>query len=140
MLVFDHPGVRHFTFCIVDYGISLIIAAILDFCFKMNGPVFQFSEAVLIEFVDGTGENNLFCLCGQFIPMCKEIAFQPGFNTVQQSLDQYIVSADRNTLIFIIEIVVVEHQADRQTFDDECRKFRTFSSPLFSVYPLISVS
>ena len=63
--------------------------------------------------------------------MCKEIAFQPGFNTVQQSLDQYIVSADRNTLVFIIEIVVVEHQADRQTFDDECRKFRTFSSPLF---------
>ena len=49
---------------------------------------------------------------------------------MKECVDEFIVSADRNALIAVVEVVVVENHANRQPLDDESRQLRTFPSPL----------
>ena len=49
---------------------------------------------------------------------------------MKECVDEFVVSADGNALIAVIEVVVVENHADRKALDDESRQLRTFPSPL----------
>ena len=62
---------------------------------------------------------------------CKEVYSGLCINTLKQTIDELIVSTNRNALITVVEVVVVENQSHRETFDDERRKLRAFSAPLF---------
>lgn len=52
------------------------------------------------------------------------------FDAVEQGLDQLVVAADRNALIAVVEVIVVERIADRQALDDEGGQLRAAAAPL----------
>ena len=54
----------------------------------------------------------------------------------QQSLDELIVTALRDALIPVIEIIVVKRITHRQTLDDERRQLRAAPAPLLLRIPL----
>ena len=128
--MFYNPCIRHFLFRIVYHGISLIVFTIKDFRLKTDGTVFQFPETVMIVFIDLSGEDNLICNTLKVFTIGKEIRVTPALYIFEQSVNQFVIPTNRNPLVLVVEIVVVKSQAYGQTFDDECRKFRTFSSPL----------
>ena len=49
----------------------------------------------------------------------KEIRISPTFNTVKQPVNQFIITANGNPLIGVVEIIVVKDETDRKAFDDE---------------------
>ena len=61
----------------------------------------------------------------------KEINVSHRINAIEQSFDQSIVSANRDALILIIEIIIIKDKSNRQPINDKCRKLGTFPAPLF---------
>lgn len=83
--------------------------------------VLQVSEAVIVEFINLA---RIDYPVGHVFPMLavgEEVGIGDGFDFLQQSLNQSIVASYGDTLIFIVEIIVVEDQSYGQPFDDKRR-------------------
>ena len=60
----------------------------------------------------------------------EEVDTGANFDAVKQGFDQLVVAADRDALIAVIEVVIVERIADGQALDDEGGQLRATASPL----------
>ena len=132
VLVFNHPGIRRFGIGVVDDGVALVVANVLFFSFKAQGPVFQFAQAVVKELVDRAGVDDLVKLLQVFVLLVEEVSVQFNRDLVilEHVFHQLGVAALRDALIVIVEVIVVVDQADRQALDDEGRQFSCLSAPL----------
>ena len=61
----------------------------------------------------------------------EEIDTNFTFNSFKQSINQFVVTSNRNSLISVIEVIVIEDHAHRQTLDNESWKILAVTSPLF---------
>lgn len=59
VLVLDYPGERDIGRGVVYHGVSLPVGVVEGFRLETDCAVFQFAEAITIELVDLTGEDNL---------------------------------------------------------------------------------
>ena len=131
MLVLYYACERDIGFRIVDDRIALPIP---DFEFLVLEPdcaICQLAEPIAVEFIQCAGVHQVSSQPLILFPVREEIAFQPCLNIVQKGLDDLIVASDGYSLICVIEVVVVECEPERQSFDYESRKISAFSSPLF---------
>ena len=67
----------------------------------------------------------------RFTAFLEEINASPRFNALQQAVDETIIAAYGNTLVSVVEIVVIKNEADRKTPNNKSRQLITWSSPLF---------
>ena len=93
---------------VVDDGVALIVGGVEGFGVEADGAIFEFAEAVAVEFVDFTGEYDLV---GNGFPVPtvgKEVGVETQVYSVEQPVDQAVIAADGYALIEIVEVVVVE--------------------------------
>lgn len=58
MFVLDYAGVGNIALGVVHHGISLEVGLVDDFLLKAHGAVVELSEAVVVELVYFSSENN----------------------------------------------------------------------------------
>ncbi len=130
MFVLDDARIGYFALGIVDDGVSLPVRGVLYLRLEGYRTVLQLAETIIEIFVDRTREHHPVRKSGQFLAVLKVIAAGEHLATLQQAAYQCVISADRDALIFVVEIVVVKRVAHGQTLDDECRQLRALPSPL----------
>ena len=81
MFVLDDSGIRYFFFCIIDNRISLQIAAIVNFFFKTDCTVFQFTELIVIIFINFASKDNFACDAFPILSVFKEISICSNLNS-----------------------------------------------------------
>ena len=131
MLVFDDSCVRCFGIRIIDHRIALIVLhTFQQFCLERDGTVLQMTILIIEIAVYLTRIDDSLCKGIQRIFLVEIINTQTDFTSFNHLLDKCCISTFRDALILIVEVVVVERKAYRQTFDDKSRKFCTLASPL----------
>ena len=130
MLVLDDAGVRDFALRVVDDGDTLMILLLQALRLEVQAAVLELAELVIEILVNRARVDDLsgHGLIGG--ALLEVIHTRADLNAVEQSLDQLRVAADRDALIAVVEIVVVERVADRQALDDESWQFRATAAPL----------
>ena len=121
VLVLDDPRKRNVAFGVVDNRVSLKVGYLQQSRLEAETPVFQMSVPIVEKGIDTSRKQDPV---SQGIPVraiLQVVARETHFDTVQQSRYQFVVSSDGNPLVGIVEIVVVEREAERQPADDECR-------------------
>ena len=128
----NNTGIWHLIIGIVHNRISLIVPHIKHFCLKTQGTVLQLTIAVIIKFIDHTGKKDLICLCSELFSICKEIRLQANLDTLQKLLDNTSITTLWNTLIRILEIIIIIGITKRKSLNNKSRKILAFSSPLLA--------
>ena len=130
MLVLDAARVGHVVAGVVDDGIALVVGHGQCFFLESYGAILQFAEAIVEVLIDFPREDDLV---GQSLPVAaitEEVSASPGLNACQQSVDQAVVASRGNTLVEVVEIVVVIDQSHGQTLDDEGGQLSALAPPL----------
>ena len=130
MLVLDDSGVGDVALGVVDHGASLVVRGIERFFLEVDGAVFQLAEAVAVEFINLTGEDDFFSLGFPVFSAGEEVLVHAGFDAFEQGCGEFVVTADGDALVGIVEVVVVVDEADGQTAYDEGRELGAGASPL----------
>lgn len=115
---------------VVDDGDALMVLFLEALCLEAQAAVFELAELVAEVLVDRAGVDDFLGhrLIGDAV--FEEIDAVADFDAVKQGLDQLVVAADRDALIAVVEVVVVERIADGQALDDEGRQLRAAAAPL----------
>ena len=107
---------------VVDNRVTLIVRGV--FYARLEGyraPV----EATKFEievFVNGTCIDQLVCyLAPRIFVFLEEVTVGFRFNAFHEFVNEGVIAADGNTLVQIVEIVVVKDKTERQTTDDKGR-------------------
>jgi len=119
VLVLDDAGVGYVAFGVVNEGATLVVGGVERFFLEVDGAVFELAEAVAVEFINLAGEDDFLRLGFPVFAAGKEVFVHAGFDTGEQGIGEFVVAADGDTLVGIVEVVVVVDEADRQAADDE---------------------
>ncbi|MNJ51213.1 hypothetical protein D3C77_465110 [compost metagenome] len=98
--------------------------------FKLQAPIFEHAVFVIEILVDHAGIHDFLGALEPFFFAIKKIDVQLHLDAFQHLLDNRPITADRNALIAVIEVVVVIGEADGEAFDDEGRQVFGRSPPL----------
>ena len=60
----------------------------------------------------------------------EEVYIGKSVNSFEKTIYQLVVTINRNTLILVVKVVIIEYHADRKTLDDESRQFFAVTPPL----------
>ena len=120
VFVFDDARERGLGVRIVDDGVALKIVRVQHFRFKAHASVFQRAETVIVKAVDGARIDDGFGAGEIILLVVEKVGVEPHLAPFQHLLDDGGISADRNALIAVVEIVVVEDETHGQTLDDKC--------------------
>ena len=88
------------------------------------------AETVAEIFVDLPCEKYLSRMIFPAAAVGEEIGGEKHVATLRKFFDKRVISSGRDSLPGIVEIIVVESEAQRQAADDEGGKFRAWASPL----------
>lgn len=130
MLVLDNPRVRLVMARVVHDRVSLKIPDVQLLRLEADRAVLKPSEPIAVEFIDSARKDDSVRGRLPFTAVRKKVRLHPRLNSVQKPRDNPVVAADRNPLVRVVEVVVVEREPHRKPPDDERRKLRAFSSPL----------
>ena len=130
VLVLDDSGVGDVALGVVDHGAALVVGGVERFFLEVDGAVFQLAEAVAVEFINLTGEDDFFSLGFPVFSAGEEVLVHSCFDAFQQGCGEFVVTADGDALVGIVEVVVVVDEADGQAAYDEGRKLGAGASPL----------
>ena len=130
MLMFDHTCIRHFTIGIIDNRIPLIIVTVKCLRLKSHRTILKRSESVTKIFIDHPRKYDLVCNIRILSTKFKKVCSRKNIRFFKHFFHDRSIAADRDSLISVVEIIVVIHKTKRKPLNDKCRKFRTFSSPL----------
>ena len=130
VFVLDDARVRDFALRVVDDGDTLMILLLQALRLEVQAAVLELAELVIEILVNRARVDDLpgHRLIGGAV--FEEVDAGADLNAVEQSLDQLRVAADRDALIAVIEVVVVERIADRQALDDEGWQLCAAAAPL----------
>src|SRR5690606_16191364 len=92
--------------------------------------VFEAAETIVKIFVNLSGIYNFVGQGFQFLAVFEKVHTQSYLTSFKKSFREFIIPTNRNTLIFIVEIIIVIGKPHRKSFDDEGWQFCGFSSPL----------
>ena len=121
MLVFDNPRERHVMRRVVHHGTSLMVTLLQSLMFESNGTVFEGPVTIIEIGVDGTGIDDVRGLSGEGFAMKEKIRIKTHFRSFKEGVDEGVLASGGNTLVGIVEIVVVVNEAHRKAFDDKGR-------------------
>ncbi len=125
MLVLDNAGVGNIALGVVHNGVTLEIGFVDDFLLKAHGAVVELTEAVAVELVYFSREDNRVGKAFPVSPVIKEVGTGLCLNAAEQTFYKFIVASDGYALVLVVKVVVVEHEADGQTLDDKCWQIGT---------------
>ena len=130
VLVLDDARVRDFAFRVVDDGDTLMILLLKALRLEVQAAVLELAELVIEILVNRARVDDLpgHGLIGG--ALLEVIHTGADFNAVEQGFDQLVIAADRDALIAVIEVIVVERIAHRQALDDEGGQLRAAAAPL----------
>ena len=101
---------------VVHHGTSLMVTLLQCLMFETDGTV------TIIEIgVDGTGIDDVRSLSGEGFAMEEKIGIKTHFRSFKEGVDEGVIASGGNTLVRIVEIVVVVNEAHRKAFDDKGR-------------------
>ena len=126
------PCIGYIGGCVIDRCISLEVVTVRQiFFFKTERSVFECSEFVIEVLVnracvDHLIEGIFLILAYKILICCAELYI----NAAQHILHKLRITADRDSLISVVEIIVVKGKPYGKPLDDERGKFGTLSSPL----------
>ena len=132
MLMLDNSCVWNFSVCVVYHSVTLIVICIKNFCFKANRTIFENTIAIVIELVDRSCKERFLdtcCIIAILNPF-KIVCVSKNINAIKHFFDNLCVTTNRNTLIAVIEVVVIECKAEWKTLNDKCRKVFAVTLPL----------
>src|SRR5699024_4378077 len=98
--------------------------------FKPDRTVLKSSELITEVFIDHACKNYLLRNIRILFSEFKKINACAHFCTREHFLYDRRISTDRDSLISVIEIVVVINKAAWESLNDKCRKLSTLSAPL----------
>ncbi len=75
-------------------------------------------------------KGEKFCLWVVGAGAGEEIDVDEGIYAGEEAFNEFVVTANGDTLVGVIEIVIVIDKADGQAFDDERRQLATLAAPL----------
>lgn len=129
VLVLYHSGVRHLTVCVVHHSVSLVVRFVDDLCLKSHRTEIQMTELetevfVYLPCVDQFPCHALLFLCrtfrrnvkrplailGSLAVHLQEVHACHGLHAIEKPLHQFVVSADGDALVGVVEVVVVVDQ------------------------------
>lgn len=130
VLVFDDARVRDFALRVVDDGDTLMILLLQTLRLEVKAAVLELAELVIEILVNRARVDDLpgHCLIGG--ALLEVIHTGADLNAVEQGFNQLVIAADRDALIAVIEVIVVERVAHRQALDDEGWQLRAAAAPL----------
>ena len=130
MLVLDDAGVWDLALRVVDDGDTLMILLLQALRLEVKAAVLELAELVIEILVNRTRVDDLpgHGLIGG--ALLEVVDTRADFDAVEQGLDELVIAADRDALIAVIEVIVVERVAHRQTLDDEGWQLRAAAAPL----------
>lgn len=116
---------------IIRHSITLVVCTILYTSFERNSSPSKLRKFVVKRLIHCTSINQFV---GIFLPVSifriEEVNTCLALNNFEQSINQLIIASYRNALILVVEVVVIEDYANRQTLDDKCLQLLTVMSPL----------
>ena len=127
----NNSGPRGFTIRIIDRSISLKIRSIQHFGIKTDGTVLQCTKFIIKICINGARIYHFLCQLIQLILIFKIICIEANFNPIKHICNHLCISANRNSLIQCIKIIVIKCQPNRKPLDDKGRKIFAITSPLF---------
>ena len=136
MLVLNAPCVWHICRGVVYHSISLIIRHIIFLVLKSKTAIVKFAVLIRVELVNLSCKYQFISKTspiphiGLIITIAKEIQSYHRVTSFQQTINQLVVSPDRNTLVSIVEIIIVKYESHWQAFYDKRRKVNAFPTPL----------
>ena len=131
MLMFDNTGIRSIGIRIVHHGISLEIRdTFQQLSFETHGSILQMTKPIIKEAIDLPRVNYPVRYRIKIFSIPEIVCTQTNFHSLQHLLDHPRVPTLRDTLIFIIKIIIIESETHRKSFDDKRRKFCCFTPPL----------
>ena len=131
MFVFDDAGIWNIGISEVHDGAALEIWHVKRLLLESYTTPFQLPEAIIKEFVYLTSVENVVCNTFSMLSVIKEIRIDTCLYAIKQSIYEFVVATNRNTLISIAEVIVVMNKTNGQAFDDKSRQVCTFAPPLF---------
>ena len=140
VLMLDDAGKRRLRVRVVYHGVPLVIFHVQDFRFKANAAVLQGAELIVKERVNRPGVYNGLCHAVPLLPVFQIILIQNNLDARKHFLHNCSVTADGNSLIEGIEVVVIISETNRKPLDDEGRQLRAGPPPLLAgvaVYQLL---
>lgn len=137
VFVLNDTGVGHLPLSVVDYGIALKVGCIEPFVLKAQTAVVEVAVAVIVKLVDAASVECAAGLRMEFVTVGKVVGAQAYIGLGQQGVDECIVSPTLGyALVAVVEIVVVEGEAEGQPLDDESRQLGGGTAPLLFGIPL----
>ena len=130
MLVLDDSGERNLTLGVVHDCNSLMIRSVENFRLETHRAVLEGAETVAEIFVYLASEDNPVRNGLPLLSVVEEIHPGQDVAAFEQAIGQAVVASLRDSLPDVVEVVVVEHEPDRKTADDEWGKLRARPSPL----------
>ena len=119
ILLFFVPTIAMVLFRIIlENGNALSICLLNLPGVKTQRAVFQFAQAIIEIAVNSPGIDDGSSLFVQFLPMGKVVAVEADFTVAEHFFNHLGISADRDTLIPVVEIIVIECESQWQPFDD----------------------
>ena len=108
MFMFDATCIQRFPVGIIHDCYTLIVFFFYAFRFKTKAAVFQATQFIVKVFINRSRID--YRLRNSFIFLASLIIIDasPNFDAFKERVDQYIIAANRNALITVIEIVVVK--------------------------------
>lgn len=133
----NDTGVGHLSLGVVDYGIALKVGCVEPFVLKAQTAVVEVAVAVIVKLIDAAGVECAAGLRMEFVTVGKVVGAQAYIGLGQQGVDECIVSPTLGyALVAVVEIVVVEGEAEGQPLDDESRQLGGGTAPLLFGIPL----
>ena len=126
----NDPGIWNFLFRIIHYRIALVIVAVQYLCLEPDRAVLQSTQPIAVIFINHPCKDRLIRNVRVLLPKCKIICIRPNFRTFQHPLCDRCISADGDSLVSVVEIIIIIREPDRQTADDKGRQLPAVSAPL----------
>ncbi|PWC81053.1 hypothetical protein TSH58_00185 [Azospirillum sp. TSH58] len=130
MTMFNAPGIRHILITIVNHRITQDIFRFEPVMLETKSAIFKNPKIIAEKLIQGTRIYDMLRLSRQFGAVTQKIDRRVNLDTIQQPLNQLGISALRNSLISIVEVIVIICKPERQPFDDPGRKFSRIFLPL----------
>ena len=130
VFVLDDARVGDLTLRIIDDSDTLIVFLLQTLRLEAQATVLELAELVIEILVNRASIDNLLGhrLIGR--ALLEEINACANLDAVEQRINQLVVAADRDALIAVIEIIVIERIAHRQALDNESGQLRAAAAPL----------
>ena len=115
---------------VVHSCITLEIRLIKSLILKTYRTVLQCTKLVIKVCINGTCIDNFICHCIILSLLRKIILIKAYLNAIQKIGNHLRITANRDSLIKRIEIIVIKSQTNRKSLDNKGRKLCARTSPL----------